>query len=372
MPPIPSRMNKKNIITYCVPILIVIVGIGAGYYFSRSPKGVDRKPPATSATPVIAIPVVLTDARAIVHGMGLVIPAVEIQLKSRVAGDITSLPETFIPGGHIQKGQLVAQIDSDDYQVALKKAESGVEKATADMQLEQGNQTIAREEVRLLSRTNEQLIQATDLLLRKPQLAQAQADLHSAEADLQMAELNLERTNIYSPFNAMVTERHVNLGTHVNSQDTIAILVGTDAYWVQASVPLDQLSAIQSNETEQIYAKIISQTGVFEGHLKQITGTLTDNTRMARVIIQIDDPLQLNSMQAGSGLLLDDYVEIEITGKELKSVIKLPRQAVRDNGTVWLFDQNKLVIQSINPVWKTKDFVYLKNDISPDPSQLSM
>jgi RND family efflux transporter MFP subunit len=299
--------------------------------------------------------------------MGTVVPSRKVTLKARVSGEIESVASQFVPGGRIAKGNELLSIDQSDHQVEVQKAQSALKDAQASLAIEQGSQTIALEELRLLSEFSAEDIAQTNLALRKPQLQQSQAAVVSAEADLRQALLNLERTTVLAPFNALIIERDVNVGSFVGVQDSLATIVGTDEYWVEAVVPMDQLSFIDLKHVGGCPAMVRSQAdkGHWQGRVVHIAGKLNETSRLATVIVAIFDPLGLKSDLPTPQLVIDDYVFVEITGRQLSGVIELPRSALQDGDTVWICNNNALDIRSVTLAWKSADKVYIQSGMVP-------
>ena len=85
---------------------------------------------------------------------------------------------------------------------------------------------------------------------------------------------------------------------------------------------------------------------------------------MAGVIILVPDPLGLKIKGGRPQLLLDDYVNVRIRGPILENLFSLPRSAVRDHNTVWVYNSGVLEIRKIKPVWKEESVVYVKTGIN--------
>ncbi len=359
------KWGARKSMKIMVPLLIIIAGGGAFAYFKLTPPQIKRTPPKLQPTAVAVLEVEKTDVTATVAAMGTVVPSREITLRARVTGEIRKMASDFEPGGRIAKNAMIFEIDPSDYEVAVEKALSTLEKAEADLALEKGNQTIAREELQLLEDSLSESMPATDLLLRKPQLKQALATVSSAKAELHQARLNLGRTIVRAPFNALVVERNVNIGSHVGTQDTLATLVCTDTYWVEAAVPLDRLSVIRAGLIRGSSALVRSQTGtgIWHGIVIRVAGKLTEKSRMASVIISIPDPLGLNGDTRSVPLILNDYVSVEIKGRQFSSVIRLPRLALRDGDTVWVYQDGRLDVRQVKVKWKERDEVFLKEGV---------
>ncbi|NBC02689.1 MAG: efflux RND transporter periplasmic adaptor subunit, partial [Bacteroidetes bacterium] len=174
-----------------------------------------------------------------ISAMGTVVPSQDVMLSPRVGGQIIQLSENFTPGGYVEEGEMLLQIDPADYRNALQQRISELQQAQTNLEIEMGRQNVARQDYELLddSLTNEN----RSLVLREPQLNAARSNVQSAEAAVEQAELNLERTTIRAPFDAYILSRNVNLGSQVSPGDELARLVGRDTYWIETTVPLRHL-----------------------------------------------------------------------------------------------------------------------------------
>ena len=349
-----------------IPLSLIIAGGVAWSYFKTTAPVMQRATPQRKVAVVDVQTASLGDARTVVSAMGTVVAAREVTLKAQVAGVVQSTSRAYVPGGQIAKGAELLALDPTDYQVAVKKAQSALADARAALAIEQGSQNIAREELRLLTEMSADTVAQTDLALRKPQLQQARASVDSAEADLRQAMLDLNRTVVRSPFNAMIVERSVDVGTYVGAQESLATLVGTDEFWVEAVVSLDQLALIDLDYPGGCPAVIRSQAGggQWTGHVIQVAGKLNETSRMATVIIAVKDPLARTQASSASRLMIDDYVYADITGRELTDVIELPRAALQDNDTVWINQDNQLDIRPVSLAWKSDTMVYLNSGVT--------
>ena len=349
------------------PLLLVAAGGAAWAYFQATAPTIKKHKPRPQSVVVDVKEVHPGRAQTVINAMGTVIPSREVTLKSKVSGEVIALSDQFLPGGRIPRGEKLVTLDPADYEIAVKKAQSALDKALADLAIEKGSQTIAREELRLMSKVSSGKIKKTDLALRKPQLQQAQASVDSARADLEQTKLDLERTIIAAPFNALITQRSVNLGSQVSSQESLATIVSTDEFWVEALVPLNQLSSLDLQREGGCPAVIRSQSSdqSWSGQVLRITGQLSDTSRMAPVIIAVPDPIGSRPLDPSRQLMLDDYVEVEISGRTIPDLIELPRSALQDDNTVWIYADGVLEIRPVTLAWKNTDRVFVKSGLTP-------
>ena len=212
--------------TLIVCVIILALGIaGAGYIRKTAPRA-QKRPPQRTIPLVRTQPLVKNSHQVRVAAMGSVVPAREITLKTRVAGEIQSIHPEFVEGGLIRSGEKILKIDDEDYRLAITRQESAVVDAEYALKVEMGYQDVARREWSLLNPGQSVDGQDAELALRKPHLAKAQSDLVAARAELEQARLNLARTDVAAPFNAIVREKHVAVGSQVSTQDALAELVG--------------------------------------------------------------------------------------------------------------------------------------------------
>lgn len=362
-----GRLKKGFKIFLC--LVIVSAGLITATYFNKTSPKARKRPPSKIVPIVTVIPLHPATHQVIVTAMGTVVPSREIKLKTRVSGEIVSVHPEFRLGGFINKGAIVLKIDPSDYRLAVARKESAVVNGKYALKLEMGHQDVAKREWDLLNKNRPLNQKSNELALRKPHLKKAQAALAAAEADLKQARLNLSRTIVRAAFNGLVRTKSVDLGSQVSSQEQLAVLVGTDEYWVQAAIPVDRLKWIQIPRYRKdtgAPVRVIYQNG-FErkGKVLKLLGDLTPEGRMARILISIPDPLNI---EPGSGqkppLLIGEYVRIEIQGKSLSNIYRVPRNALRDNTHLWLIDETeRLDIRAVKTVWRSRDAVFIRQGL---------
>jgi len=363
--------GKNHILKIVLPVIIIIIGIAAAFYLKNTGPKSKRQPPVKLSPVVQVKPLFPANHIVMLNAMGTVVPAREVELKPRVTGEVIDISPEFIEGGLLKAGSLVLQIDPEDYELALTQKEKTLADASYSLKLELGRQEVAKREWELLNGDKDAEDREVELALRKPHLEKAEAELNAAKAELKKAYLDLSRTQIKAPFNAMVRSRLVNLGSQVTPQERLAELVGSDSYWIQTSVPVDRLGWIQiprrqgdpATGARIIYANSYERIGT----VIKLMGDLSPEGRMARVLIEVKDPLGLkNSKNDQPPLLIDDYVRVEIEGKKLENVYKIPRTAFRDNAFIWIAGENStLKIIEVHPVWRDAGVVLIDNGIKP-------
>ncbi|MEM9366494.1 MAG: efflux RND transporter periplasmic adaptor subunit [Planctomycetota bacterium] len=298
--------------------------------------------------------------------LGTVTPARDITLSPRVNGQITSVSENFVPGGMVRVGEELMRIDPADFQNVLSIRRSELEQAEASLEIEKGRQSLAKKELKLLESTIDETNR--DLVLRAPQIASIRAEVSAAKAAVERAELELERSTILAPFDAQIISLSVNLGSQVAPGNELARLVGTAEYWVSAALPVRSLQWVQfpSDDRAGSVATLANSDawppGVQRsGRVTRMIGTVDDRTRLARVLITVDDPLGKASGEPP--LILQSLLQVEIEGRPIRDVVRLQREFIRDDNTVWVMQDDQLQIRECKIAFQDSVYAYLKEGL---------
>ena len=298
--------------------------------------------------------------------LGTVEPAREVVLSPRVSGQVLELSPKFVPGGMVRAGDLLLRVDPADFQNALAESESELQQAQASLEIEQGRQTLAKKELALLEGTIDQTNRA--LVLRQPQIESVRAQVAAAEASVQRAQLDLARTNITAPFDAQILSRSVNVGSQVAPGDELAQLVGVDEYWIMASVPVRSVHWLQFPAADGRGSPVTLRNpdswppgAKRHASVTRMIGTLDQQTRLARVLITVDDPLARRT--DGPPLILDTLIETHIEGRPIDKVVRLSRAYVREGDTVWVMNDGKLEIREAEIVFRDAEHAYIQEGV---------
>jgi RND family efflux transporter MFP subunit len=353
-------------------LIVVASAVGISIYWLTHRPTAQHRPPQAQAALVDVRPVRSQTETVVVHAMGTVVPAKSIHLASRVSGQIVEVSPRFVPGGNFQRNDKILQIERDDYALAVEQRRSELIKAERDLKMEMGMQSVAQREYELLD--EEVLEEDKELLLRKPQLEIAKAAVASAEAALKKAQLDLKRTTILSPFSAMVQSRNVDLGSQVSAGAVLASLVGTDKYWIEVSVPVDELRWLnipgynaQTGSPARVYYESAWGRDTYRaGTIERLMTDVEPQGRMARLLVRVEDPLQLQvEATTRHSLILGSYVRVDIDGIEVPAIIKLPRTALREGDQVWVMQPDgALDIRTVSIVWSGNDHVYISTGLN--------
>ena len=372
MPETPALSTQKT--TLGVVVLLILTGLALLTIFSTEPKAEREGAVKKTAMLVDVVELSKSSYKPNLKALGIVVPGQEVALNSRVSGEIIEISEHFIPGGMIAKDELLVVLDGEDYQLQLGRAQAELKQAESDYTIEMGEQVRAKN---IFDSLNKKLSPMNaDLVLRKPQLKQVEARMQQAQTAVKSAELDLERSRIKAPFNAQVVERNVNLGSQVRVGTTLARLIGTEFIWVEVTIPVHQLQWLDMSESADdvslrnttAWPEKISRNG----RLKRVFAELDEQTRMAKVLVEVIDPLgQKNTDHAAYPLIAGSYLEAMLPVKSLDNVYRIEQQYVRKNDSLWIYRNDKLVILTIEPLFKDERYVYFEAELETGDSLIT-
>jgi HlyD family secretion protein len=167
---------------------------------------------AEASQQVSEIPTAAATTRDVVVGVsatGLLQPVRIVQVKSKAAGEIIDMPADL--GDHIERGALVAQIDTETLTQELQQAEADL--ASAETQFAVAEKQFARAQ-ELFER---QLISRSDLEASEQNFASARAQRLRNQADVNLRQERLDDATVRAPISGTVIAKDVEEGQIIQS-----------------------------------------------------------------------------------------------------------------------------------------------------------
>lgn len=367
--------------------LLPLMALGAGVavlaaFIATRPKPV-KKPREERGALVEVVSVQQVRQRLRVSEFGSVIPAEQVVVQPEVSGRVVWQHDELVPGGRFKKGEMLLRLDGRDYRLAERQAGATVERAELELKVEKARGEVAKAEWEVIDRGKRATDEGRTLGLREPQLQAARAGLEAAKSTRDQAKLASSKTVLRAPFNGFVKAEAVDVGQLVTPQMSLATLVGSDRFWVQVSVPVDRISAVDvpgmnaeegKGAVAVIAQDVAGQRIERKGRVLRLLGDLDPVGRMARLLVEIDDPLGLRAPRVGTEqtparpelpLLLGAFVEVSIEARELGDVIELPRLALRDGDGIYVYGPDgRLVIRDVKIAWRTEKTVLIREGVT--------
>ncbi|MBI2771171.1 MAG: efflux RND transporter periplasmic adaptor subunit [Burkholderiales bacterium] len=351
-------MKRRNVVIGTLVALLVVAGVGWLAWDLTHPAdkaaaggaqgtaggggpggggpggGAGRRGPATTVGVATAekndIPIVL-------EALGTVTPQATVRVRPQVSGVLTQV--LFKEGQMVTKGQLLAQIDPRQFEMALQQTIG--QRQRDEAQLESGKVTLER--FRTLLQQDSIARQEVDT--QAALVKQLEGTLVIDRANEGTARLNLSYTRIVAPVAGRVGLRVVDVGNVVNSGDAngVALITQISPVDVEFAVPQDQAPLLQQNAGAFMEAKALDRarttvldTGVFASLDNQVdtqTGTVRAKARFN------------NARQA---LFPSQFVNVQVMVRTVKDAVVVPVAALRHGGNgdyVFVLNADRTVAQ---------------------------
>ncbi|MCF7956355.1 MAG: efflux RND transporter periplasmic adaptor subunit [Phycisphaerae bacterium] len=365
-------MNKKVVIQIVLAVAVFAAGLLVFMLFLFSRKAPDKKA-QEPVVPLLNSRVVKTEnVQVVIDGFGTVQPKVEVTVIPQVSGKIIDCHENLINGGFFKAGEPLIVIEPDDYELAVERADAAIKQAKVAYERE-----LAEQKVALLEW--DQIHPGEDpnspLVTRELQVKFAEAEFKAAQAKLNEAKLNLERTVIKMPFDGRVASESVDIGQYIPAGQPVATVYSTDA--VEIAVPLEdtQLEWFDvpggynngSNSVEgegakaEVTAEFAGGLHCWPGQVVRTRGQIDPVSRMVYVVVEVDDPFKFSKSRPP--LVPGMFVTIDIQGRMINKVIRVPRYAIRDGGEVWIEKEGELKIVKVEILRMDRENAYISDGL---------
>lgn len=328
------------------------------------------------ARPVTSVEVLKAQSQAVlltVKSQGTLLPRTESDLYTEVSGRIVEAADSFRAGGYFRAGEVLLRIDPADYQAAV--AASAAELANAELVLAQ-EQAQAEQAIADWAALGQG--DASDLTLRKPQLAQARARIASARAQLQRAQRDLARTEITAPFDGRVLQTSADLGQYISAAPAapIARIYATDRAEIRLPVTSRQAELLETRDRRQRFVRLqktnTSNSPTWLARFVRMEATIDPDSRLLYVVAELDAPFAPSPKQP-EPLRRGQFMSAEIEGRSLSAAYLLPRYALRGSDTVYVVtEQNTLETRKVDIIQsKLEEVIVLASATPPgNPEQI--
>ncbi len=291
---------------------------------------------------------------ATITAMGEVAPLWQTTIRARVDGPISHLSPCLKVGHAVRQGDLLVRILPNSYRMQVAEARSRLAGAAVALMREERE---AREAHANWQRSGLTGDPASPLVLREPQLAAARAEVDAAQAALVQAETMLQDTDMRAPFDAIIGAASVNPGETLFAGDPVATLF--DMTRAEIGVHLDAARwDLLPASLSEIQATLVDPRGHGKWRARAVRHSrhLDPESRLRILYVQVDQPLNQHPP-----LLPGSFVRVEMTGRTIPDLIRIPASSFTDQGIAWFVDaDHRLRSWATTPVFYGHGEVYLR------------
>ena len=329
--------------------------------------------PQLPKTRVIELTVV--DFEPQIETSGVIRAHNQITLTSQVSGRIVATHPQFEDGAYFEEGTILVELDKADFKTAVASAKSQQAQALAILAQEQTRAKQARLDWEDLGYEEE----PSDLVLRVPQLREAEARVEAAAAQLEQAERGLERCQIRAPFDGRMRQRMVGVSQTIGSGTSLASIFAVDYAEVRLPIEARHMRFLElPEEASDPPVKIILRDALDESNkvereawIVRTEGALNEQSLDLFAIARIDDPFGRESGKAP--LRIGQPVSAKVPGRPFEKVVVIPRKAVRQLSRITVVDRDSHIItkRMVTPLWENDTDLIVSDEFLVDGTLLA-
>ena len=259
------------------------------------------------------------------------------EISFRVQGLIVELPAK--EGDLVEKGQLLAQLDQQDYKTKVNDRQAKFDEAEANFE------------------------RAQDLIkkdfISKTDFDKLEANYKTAKADLEQAELDLSYTSMTAPFDGVVARRYVQNNEEVRRKQAVLALQNAQQLDIKFDVPERLLLRLKSVEERQqrdpadrptiAYARFTSNGPRYPLIFKEIATRADAQTRTFEATFMLDTPQGITVLP---GMTAEVQLDLAALYGPTDLDMLIPNTAVFADPSgaarklVWVVDQDTMTVQA--------------------------
>jgi HlyD family secretion protein len=326
-------------------LLLPIVVVLGGLYLLRAQQAFSA-PEVETVTASVSRDVEPSAGTPILTASGYVVARREAVVSSKIQGRLSDL--RVEEGSEVKKGDVLARLESNDYEATVERARAAVQRAEADLAEQQRQLRVATELAK------ESVLSEDERDAARSRVRIADASLAQAKADLAYAEAQLQNTVIRAPFSGVVVKKMAEVGESVapippgvnisTSSGAIVALADLGTLEVEADVAEANVARVAGGQPAEVTVEAIPDRR-YKAVLRQVipTADRTKATVMVKVTI-LDKDENLKPEMSAKVTFLEPEKEKPKEASASEPVVLVPREAVvtRDGKqTVYLVREGK-------------------------------
>lgn len=267
----------------------------------------------------------------------------------KVAGRLSSIGVDL--GSVVRRGQMVAQVESNDYKLRVQQAEASLSQARARLGLppEDNDDKVSAEQTGTVRQAKAQLDEARLNRDRAVRLVEqgivAKSDFDAADAtfkvaqsryqdaleeirnrqavlaqrrsELALARQQLADTAVYAPIDGIVQQKHASIGEYLAAGAPVVDIVRMNPLRLQAQVPERDASTVRFGQNVRV--SVEGDGKIYLGQIKRLSPVITAQSRMLMVEADVQND---GNLRPGS------FAKAEIVTNDAKMAVTVPNNAI--------------------------------------------
>lgn len=326
-------MKKKTRNTLIIITAVIVLLAAGAFYFLQTKEPTQDYETQTAQRGNI---------ESSVLAIGMLQASKLVSVGSQVSGQVLNLPVPL--GGHVNKGDLIAEIDNLTQKNDLETAKASLTITNAEYkakqaQINQAQKAFNRQKAMFkenASSKEDYEIAEADLAVYKAELDQLKAEKIQNQLSIESAELDLGYTTIKAPIEGVVVYNSVEVGQTVNASQTTPTLVElADLSKMTIKAQISEADVINVKPGQAVYFTILGQPDKrYEAKLRAIEpGPTSMDGDDSDMISSDSDAIYYNGLfevdNPEDVLRIGMTAQVSIILSEAKDVLLVPSQVIQ-------------------------------------------
>jgi len=344
-----KSLNQNNL--WPISLLFLVAALASAGCKSDYPASARQSGPGTSteARQVKTARVAETPFGETVIANGTLAAYDQTTVSVKVPGRLHAISVDL--GTVVRRGQLLAQIESDDYKLRVQQSEAALAQARARLGLspEGTSDQVDPEETATVRQARAVLDEArfnrerAARLVAQGVIARAEYDsvdsafkvaqgryqdaieeirnrqalLSQRRSELALARQQLADTSVYSPLDGIVQEKRASIGEYLAAGTPVVNVVRMDPLRLRAEVPERAAQTIRSGQNVRVTVE--GDANVYVGQIKRLSPVIAEQNRMLLVEADVRND---GKLRPGS------FAHAEIVTNDAKMAVAVPSKAI--------------------------------------------
>lgn len=244
-------------------------------------------------------------------------------------------------GDIVKKGQVIASLDKEIFEIALRQAQQSVVAAEAALiQVYDG-------------------LPNDDTFQSRVDRTAAEKTKNQAFDDQKLAERNLKNINLVSPINGTVVELNIKVGEEILLTESVARIADVNNLQFTADIDESDIGSIKASQVAIIYLEAFPDEEIkskvialgFEGVLTAIEAT----------VFEVNFELASNEKY-----ILGMNGDVQIVTREKDNIIVVPIEALFDENVVWVKKDGNYVQTNVEIGIQNDTYAEIKSGLEID------
>ncbi|MEZ8491975.1 efflux RND transporter periplasmic adaptor subunit [Vibrio splendidus] len=277
--------------------------------------------------PVSVLEVTPSQHQSTLTVLGVTAARWPVQLKASSSAQLKWLDESIEPGNLVNKGDVLARLDTSAVDANLAQALSSLKQAELELKQAKHEQTVA---LKMLNPKT-----SSSFARREPQLLAAKANLKQAKQAYLSAQKLLEESVITAPFDAVIMKRHISPREWIEAGQVTFELAASDSIDIELPISEMHWQQVQAALTEPSITVVSRSGNQWPAKVRYVSPQVDSVTRQRQVVLSVEAPYQSKPR-----LFPNQQVQAVVNLGLKDNVVSVPLSAMTRDGYVWTLDTN--------------------------------